>query len=514
MKWPREIYKGNWMNGKPHGFGTYTWILKNENGVCEDARQLPTEIMDKILNNQYTGDFVNGIREGFGVFFYGSGAVYSGQWKNNQKHGKGKYIFKSGKTFEGDFHDDHMSISENETSKTPNSVCFETPTPRLHPSTPTQNDNVLQRNEQILTDGPGFTLELEILLKNEPNKLATSTAIIHQFIINSIQLHQLYQTYANLGNQVYSSNALLSRFQFWQFLLDFKYSFPKDSLSLPIPIIDQIIANHRAVTSISNPDEQFLYREFISSLLIVANFMKCSEQGQFTNNLLKFFDMLKNFKNEHSDDIFWLQKVSKRDAVYHKIKKLYEHLTIVSLTNHEKNSYIKTVNGKGILVFLKHIDIIKDPEVIPEKKLPEESQELKEELDVENKSSRKNSTIRISRSSTEKPKSISPVPEQSTEKLEIEMLEEEPIKNSELSIGESEPFCDDLTTDMILKIIVDVDLKRSKSEFLTEEGDIHYDIEREFSMLEVVVIFLHVGKYFKIVQNFSRNFQEFFLIAV
>jgi hypothetical protein len=34
----------------------------------------------------YDGEFVNGLRHGFGMFFYASGAKYEGGWKNNMKH--------------------------------------------------------------------------------------------------------------------------------------------------------------------------------------------------------------------------------------------------------------------------------------------------------------------------------------------------------------------------------------------------------------------------------------------
>ena len=36
----------------------------------------------------YDGDFVNGLRHGYGTFYYANGAKYEGGWKNNMKHGK------------------------------------------------------------------------------------------------------------------------------------------------------------------------------------------------------------------------------------------------------------------------------------------------------------------------------------------------------------------------------------------------------------------------------------------
>ena len=36
----------------------------------------------------FEGEFVNGLRHGFGTFYYANGAKYEGGWKNNMKHGK------------------------------------------------------------------------------------------------------------------------------------------------------------------------------------------------------------------------------------------------------------------------------------------------------------------------------------------------------------------------------------------------------------------------------------------
>ena len=42
-------------------------------------------------HNHYIGDWVRGVREGHGTFYYASGAVYTGGWVHNRKHGKGVY---------------------------------------------------------------------------------------------------------------------------------------------------------------------------------------------------------------------------------------------------------------------------------------------------------------------------------------------------------------------------------------------------------------------------------------
>lgn len=67
-----------------HGQGTHTWFLRRVTGS-----QYP-------LRNEYTGDFVQGLRHGQGSFYYASGALYKGEWKDNKKHGqvKGEHVHK------------------------------------------------------------------------------------------------------------------------------------------------------------------------------------------------------------------------------------------------------------------------------------------------------------------------------------------------------------------------------------------------------------------------------------
>jgi hypothetical protein len=79
-------YEGEIENGKPNGNGT--WEMGN--------------------GATYVGQWVNGLREGFGTFTwskYGplSGKVYEGEWKDNSPNGKGKIYYERGgdKKFEG-----------------------------------------------------------------------------------------------------------------------------------------------------------------------------------------------------------------------------------------------------------------------------------------------------------------------------------------------------------------------------------------------------------------------------
>jgi hypothetical protein len=45
-----------------------------------------------VINIIILGGYVNGVKEGEGVLYYKSGAVYEGEWKNGKQDGRGKII--------------------------------------------------------------------------------------------------------------------------------------------------------------------------------------------------------------------------------------------------------------------------------------------------------------------------------------------------------------------------------------------------------------------------------------
>lgn len=99
-----SIYEGGLKDGKPHGTG-----------------------YEKIGEEEYIGEFVNGIRQGLGTAIgpktayvgqfdndvaFGSGVVedetggrYHGQFKNDKPHGFGTYVTKNGAVYQGQFVD-------------------------------------------------------------------------------------------------------------------------------------------------------------------------------------------------------------------------------------------------------------------------------------------------------------------------------------------------------------------------------------------------------------------------
>lgn len=60
-------------------------------------------------NGEYTGELVDGVRQGYGVFKFSNYDIYDGDWEAGKMHGKGIYKFydpikdKYANTYEGDF---------------------------------------------------------------------------------------------------------------------------------------------------------------------------------------------------------------------------------------------------------------------------------------------------------------------------------------------------------------------------------------------------------------------------
>lgn len=57
---------------------------------------------------EYTGDWVDGIRQGQGTMKYDNG-TYDGEWQNDKKNGEGTYTWNDGKQYKGAYVDDVRS---------------------------------------------------------------------------------------------------------------------------------------------------------------------------------------------------------------------------------------------------------------------------------------------------------------------------------------------------------------------------------------------------------------------
>ncbi|XP_064009832.1 radial spoke head 10 homolog B-like isoform X2 [Pogoniulus pusillus] len=89
-----SVYEGSIKNGVRHGFGVFRSGTRPVSYVgywCKGKRHgKGTIYYDQEHTSWYSGDWVNNVKEGWGMRCYRSGNIYVGQWEKNVRHGKGK----------------------------------------------------------------------------------------------------------------------------------------------------------------------------------------------------------------------------------------------------------------------------------------------------------------------------------------------------------------------------------------------------------------------------------------
>ncbi|XP_047042192.1 alsin isoform X1 [Helicoverpa zea] len=88
-----DIYEGYFKDGNPHGHG-----IKKQGDFTSSSATI------------YTGEWVNGVRQGYGVMDdIGKGEKYLGNWSDNKKHGCGLIVTLDGIYYEGLFMQDVLT---------------------------------------------------------------------------------------------------------------------------------------------------------------------------------------------------------------------------------------------------------------------------------------------------------------------------------------------------------------------------------------------------------------------
>ena len=104
VKETNGTYTGERVNGKKQGNAKFEW---NDGSVYEGEFS-----EDKINGNgkltiagkgTYEGNFVNGKMNGQGTFTFTNGDIYQGSWEDDKMSGKGIYKFANGEIYEGEF---------------------------------------------------------------------------------------------------------------------------------------------------------------------------------------------------------------------------------------------------------------------------------------------------------------------------------------------------------------------------------------------------------------------------
>ena len=76
-------YKGDYVNGVKEGRGQFWWTT------------------GRYANDKYVGQFHLDRRHGHGVYFYSNGEIFDGQWATGHQEGPGQILFSNGNVMEG-----------------------------------------------------------------------------------------------------------------------------------------------------------------------------------------------------------------------------------------------------------------------------------------------------------------------------------------------------------------------------------------------------------------------------
>ena len=105
-KMTNGVYEGQYLNGKFHGQGTYTWADGNKyvgefkDGI-QDGLGISTFVSGKFAGGKYVGQFKNQKQHGQGTYTWANGDKYVGEWKDGVQHGQGTFIFANGTVDKG-----------------------------------------------------------------------------------------------------------------------------------------------------------------------------------------------------------------------------------------------------------------------------------------------------------------------------------------------------------------------------------------------------------------------------
>ncbi|GMH86193.1 hypothetical protein TL16_g10465 [Triparma laevis f. inornata] len=100
----KEEYEGEYVNGMRTGFGKLTRVDVIKEGGFRENRELDGDWLILYKDgSKFAGECVGGEPEGRGILKYSNGDVYSGMFKNGLRDGVGVLVFSDGGEYEGDF---------------------------------------------------------------------------------------------------------------------------------------------------------------------------------------------------------------------------------------------------------------------------------------------------------------------------------------------------------------------------------------------------------------------------
>ncbi len=107
--WKIIVDAGDYLDGKRHGQGTYTFADGGKYiGGWKDNKFHGQGTYTYSNGDKYVGEFKDDKRYGQGTYTWASGSKYVGGWKDGKSHGQGTYTWADGDKYVGEFKDDEQ----------------------------------------------------------------------------------------------------------------------------------------------------------------------------------------------------------------------------------------------------------------------------------------------------------------------------------------------------------------------------------------------------------------------
>ncbi|XP_052628615.1 radial spoke head 10 homolog B-like isoform X5 [Harpia harpyja] len=288
-----SIYEGSIKNGVRHGFGFFrsgTCPVSYIGYWCKGKRHgKGTIYYDQEHTSWYSGDWVNNVKEGWGMRRYQSGNIYEGQWEKNVRHGKGrmrwltanqeymgqwvygiqgKFVFKNGHVYEGEFTDDRIVEYpafqvDAMSAKELNAICTGS-------NFGTENISIINGLENTSILGSNIELDVSSLLDLLPREDRHEELKQVEFAVlrHITELRRVYTFYSGLGcDHSLDNTFLMTKLQFWRFLKDCQFHHSNITLAE----MDRILSGDKTpLEEIHCPRETLLFRTFLSYLIRLA----------------------------------------------------------------------------------------------------------------------------------------------------------------------------------------------------------------------------------------------------
>lgn len=98
-----SVYDGNIIDGKKHGYGTYTFDGSKYVGEFKDDMADGQGTITWSDGNKYVGEWKDNKRHGTGTVTYADGSEYVGEFRNGNVEGQGKHSWPDGEKYVGEW---------------------------------------------------------------------------------------------------------------------------------------------------------------------------------------------------------------------------------------------------------------------------------------------------------------------------------------------------------------------------------------------------------------------------